>query len=351
MSKRRKNKKEPFIIKLANGIFTLGLAGIMLFGLQSWSASNSLKFAQISDSHFYTGQDNTSYKLRAESGKLLDDAIAQVNETPNINFVMFTGDLIDKSFEKELRGFLPHADKLKYPWYFAFGNHDTCIGGYLTPEVYISMVKAHNPNFIFDKSYYSFEPQKGYKVIVLDTIIRDRLTSNGRIDAEQLKWLEEELDDAKKDIVLIFMHVPIVEPFESVGHRLLNASEVQAVIEKHKNPIAVFQGHYHAAMIKQRENVLYVSTPSLVSYPNAFRIITVTNQRKKVVFNIDYKETRLTNIQRLAKIMVFKSNLMSGEEKDHSGTFEIARDGRGYNKRADVRGGETPFNTVEKDEK
>lgn len=96
-------------------------------------------------------------------------------------------------------------------------------------------------------------PQKGYKVIVLDSIIRDHLTSNGRIDDEQLKWLDNELDNSKKDTVLIFMHVPIVEPFESVGHRLLNAAEVQEVIEKHKNPIAVFQGHYHAAMIRQHD--------------------------------------------------------------------------------------------------
>ena len=75
----------------------------------------------------------------------------------------------------------------------------------------------------------------------------------------------------------------------------------------------------------QIDNVLYVSTPSLVSYPNAFRIITVTNHRKKVVFNIEYKETRLKNIQKLAKIMVFASNIYSGEEKDHSGTFELKR--------------------------
>lgn len=325
MSRRSKKKKEPLILKIANAAFTFLLAGAMVYGLQSYSAATSLKFAQISDAHFYTGEDNTSFKLRAESGKLLDDAIQQVNEIPNINFVMFTGDQIDKSFEKELRAFLPYAQKINYPWYITFGNHDTCIGGYLTPEVYLEMVRAANENFTSKKPYYSFVPQKGYKVIVLDTIIRDRLTSNGKIGQEQLQWLEKELDDTGKDTVLIFTHVPLVEPFDSVGHRLLNADEVRAVVEKHKNPIAVFQGHYHATMIKQFDNVLYVSTPSLVSYPNAFRIITVTNHRKKVVFDIEFKETRLKNIQKLAKIMVFASNLYSGEEKDQSGTFEIKK--------------------------
>ncbi len=325
MKKHNTQKKDSFFIKVANAVFTLFLASVMVVGIQCYSAVTSLKFAQISDTHFYTGEDNTSFKLRAESAKILDDAISQVNETPNINFVMFTGDQIDKSFEKELSAFLPHAEKLNYPWYITFGNHDTCVGGYLTPEVYLSMVNKANPKFDFKKSYYSFTPQKGYKVIVLDTIIRDRITSNGQISEEQLKWLEDELNSSKRDTILIFTHVPLVEPFESSGHRLLNADKAREIIEKHKNPIGVFQGHYHAAMIKQFDNVLYISSPSLVSYPNAFRIVTVTNHRNKVTFDVQMKETRLKNIQKLAKIMVFASNLYSGEEADQNGTFEIKK--------------------------
>ena len=323
--RKKQKRRETFIAKIANTFFTLVLASVMVVGLQCYSAVSSLKFAQVSDAHFYTGEDNTTFKLRAESGNLLDDAINQINETPNINFVMFTGDQIDKSFEKELSAFLPHAQKLNYPWYITFGNHDTCIGGFLTPQVYLDMVEKANPQFNFKKPYYSFSPQKGYKVIVLDTIIRDRLTSNGIIGDEQLKWLDNELKSANNDTVLIFTHVPIVEPFESANHRLLNADKVKQIIEKYDNPIGVFQGHYHASRIKQINNVLYVSSPSLVSYPNAFRIITVTNHRNKVVFDIETKETNMKNLQKLAKIMVFTSSLYSGEEKDQYGTFEIKK--------------------------
>ncbi len=53
-----------------------------------------------------------------ESPRLLDDAIEQINEQNDLDFVMFTGDLIDKSFEKELRAVLPHVEKLNTPWYF-----------------------------------------------------------------------------------------------------------------------------------------------------------------------------------------------------------------------------------------
>ena len=99
----------------------------------------------------------------AESPRLLDDAISQINATPNIDFVMFTGDLIDKPFEKELHAILPHLSQINAPWYFAFGNHDVCIGGYLTKKVYFDILREVNPNFNYDKPYYSFVPKKVIK--------------------------------------------------------------------------------------------------------------------------------------------------------------------------------------------
>ena len=192
MSKRKyrvKEKKEGFFTKLLNAVITLCLTAGMLWGLQACSGvgATSLKFAQLSDVHFLENGSNTTFKMTGESPRLFDDAIAQINEQSDIDFVMFTGDLIDKSFEKELKAFLPHANKLNAPWYFAFGNHDRCVGGYLNTLVYLDMVRNSNENFKFKKAYYSFEPKKNYKVIVLDNIITDEITSNGYIDEVQLK--------------------------------------------------------------------------------------------------------------------------------------------------------------------
>lgn len=323
--KHKKNNSESFMSTLKNWTISLLLAGIMFFGLQCYSSITSLKFAQVSDVHFYTGSDNTTFKMRAESPKLLDDAIEQINETPNVSFVMFTGDLIDKPFEKELSAFLPHTEKLDIPWYFAFGNHDTMVGGYLNPKTYMEIVNKYNKNYQFKKTYYSFIPQRGYKVIVLDSIIRDRLTSNGKIGEEQLNWLDEELNKSKKDTVLIFLHVPVLEPYNSPNHRLLDSDKIQEVLNKYKNPIIVFQGHYHGAKITQIDNILYVSCPALVSYPNAFRMITISNYRNKISVNIEDKQTRLKNVQKLAKLLVFSGGIYEGEEKDRNATIIIKK--------------------------
>ena len=320
-----RRKKESFVSKLKNAVTTVILAGIMLFWVQGYSDASGLRFVQVSDDHFLQDAPNTTFKMIAESPKLLDDAIEQINEISNVSFVMFTGDLIDKPFEKELHAVLPHLEKIKAPWYFSFGNHDVCVGGYLTKKLYFDILREANPNFTFEKPYYSFIPKKGYKVIVLDSIIDSEVTANGYIYPEQLKWLDEELKASQNDIVLIFMHVPLVEPFSSPNHRMRNADEVISTIEKYKNPIGVFTGHYHAAKVIQHDNVLYVSSPSLVSYPNAFRLVNITEKKDKVIFDLQFKETRLKNVQKLAKLMVFASTLYSGEEKDQTATYVIKK--------------------------
>lgn len=320
-----RRKKTSFLSKLYNTTFTLFLVCIMFLGVQGYTNASGLKFAQVSDVHFLENGTNTTFKMTAETPNLIDDAIEQINSEQNVDFVMFTGDLIDKPLEKELKAVLPHLAKLNYPWYFAFGNHDVCIGGYLTKNLYLSILRENNKNFTFEKPYYSFTPKKGYKVIVLDTIVDDRLTSNGYIYPEELSWLDNELKNSTKDVVLIFMHVPLVEPFVSPNHRLKNANEVNSVIEKYKNPIGVFMGHYHAMKITQKNNVLYVNSPSLASYPNAFRMININADRRKVTFDIQYKETGLKNIQKLAKMLVFGTSVYTGEEQDRSGTYVIKR--------------------------
>ncbi len=328
VSKQNKRcKKEGFFTKLVNAVITLCLTAGMLWGLQAYSGAgaNTLKFAQVSDVHFLADGSNTTFKMIGESPRLLDDAVAQINEQSDIDFVMFTGDQIDKSFEKELKAFLPHVEKLNAPWYIAFGNHDRCIGGYLNTLVYLEMVRNSNPDFKFKKAYYSFEPKKNYKVIVLDNIITDEITSNGYIDEDQLKWLKKELDGSKNDTVLIFMHVPVVEPFASPNHKMRNGVVLKQLIESYKNPIGVFQGHYHATKITQHDNVLYVSSPALVSYPNAFRIVNVSNYKDKTVFEFDWRETREKTIQKMAKLLVFSGGIYSGEQQDQVGIYEIKK--------------------------
>lgn len=328
-SAMKANKKKNNFIK---SIFDLTVLTFAVIGfvvcLNGFAKRpDELHFAHISDVHYTKELENTPYKLRKNSPELFDDAIAQVNEMNDIAFVMFGGDLVDRAKESELEGFLEHAEGLKAPWYYTFGNHDSMLGGTLTPERYLADVRKANPDFKFDKTYYSFNIKKNYKIIVLDSIIRERLTSNGEIPKAELEWLEKELTTAQKQkqVVLIFLHVPILEPIASENHRLLNYQEVLELLGKFKNPIAVFQGHYHISKIKQMNNLLFVSTPSLVSYPNAFREIKITNNNDKVIFDIKTKNTRLENLRAQAKVFMVTPSIPEGQELDRNGTYTIIK--------------------------
>ena len=323
--KNKKKKSDSIFTKLLNGFVTICLTFAMVWGLQAYSTSTGLKFVQLSDIHFSDTAPNSTFKMLGDSEKLLDDAVNQINEEDNLDFVMITGDLIDTPFEKELRAAISHLNNLNSPWYFAFGNHDRCVGGYLTTPVYLEMLKETNKKHKYNSSYYSFVPKKGFRVIVLDNIITDKITSQGYIGEEQYRWLKKELDKSTKDTVLIFMHIPVIEPFPSPNHRLKNSSQIMSLIESYKNPIGVFQGHYHAAKITQRNNVLYVNSPALVSYPNAFRIVNITNYKDKTTFEFQWKETKLTTVQKMAKILVLVPSVYEGEKQDHEGIYEIKK--------------------------
>lgn len=291
-------------------------------GVSAFSYTNTLRFAHISDVHLSDKTLNTSYKLLANSRELFDDEIKQINNTKNLDFVFVTGDMTDRPKPEMIEEFDSKMNTLKYPWYSAFGNHDIAVGGPVTKEKYIEILRKNNKNFIFKKPYYSFTPKRGFLVIALDGVIDNTLTANGKISDEQLKWLDSELSKAQKknEVPLIFLHFPLHEPFASFHHRILNQDEFYSVLNKYKMPIAIFSGHYHATKIYKEGHILHVSTPSLASYPNAFRIVNVRNNKNNVIFNFEFKETNLKDLQKKAKLLAFSSQKLYGEETDRNTT-------------------------------
>ena len=325
MSKRKKH--QSCLSKIFNFLMTTVLVVITAFSLQMYfnraEGATTLKFAQISDDHLSSETVNKGYRLTANSKDLLNDAIDEINHTQNIDFVFFTGDVIDVPFEKNMRMFLEHANKLKFPYYAVPGNHDICVGGYMSKSLHIDLMQEYNKNFKFYKTYYSFTPKIGYKVIALDPIIDNRITANGELPQEQLDFLDKELSESGNNTVLIFMHVPLKQPFTSDSHRLLNSESMYKILHKYNNPIAIFTGHYHTTKVSKEDNIIHVSTPALISYPNAFRFVTVHNYKNKAVFEIQYNPTRLSELQKKAKLMVFHSSAYYGTEKDRTVTITI----------------------------
>jgi len=225
-----------------------------------------------------------------------------------------------------LEKFLSHTDNLIYPWYAIDGNHDIGIDGQLTKEKFMSVIGEHNRRMKGENIYYSFTPKRGYHVICLDSIIDYKVTTNGEISEKQLQWLQKELDKHKNDTVIVCTHAPIIEPYSSQNHKIINEYDVRKVLKSHSNPVIVLQGHYHAARLKQDNNMVVISCPSLVSFPNAFRVINLNTTKNKVKVDVFLKETGLKEVQNHARIRLLGTQLLYGEESDRNASLELRRE-------------------------
>ena len=320
--KRYKRKKESFFSKFINCVLTLLIA--CAIGSQvCTAANNNLRVAQVSDAHFSSFEENTSYKFLKKSPELLDDVIFQINTSGPYDFVMFTGDLVNKPKVSELEKFISHANNLVYPWYAIDGNHDISIDGPLTKRKFLETLAANNDNMQQENIYYAFTPKKGFRVICLDSIIDYKLTSNGEISNEEFMWLTQELEKHAKDTVIVCSHVPIIEPFSSPNHKMQNEYEVRKLLKTHKNPLIVLQGHYHTTKIIQDDNMLVIACPSLVTYPNAFRVININSNKQRTMVDVYLKETNLKDIQSRSKLRLMGTERLYGEESDRNASFEL----------------------------
>ena len=225
-------------------LFIFTVVVVMFFVSDLPSFSGTLKFVQLSDIHYSTVREDTSYKLLSKTKPLLEDAISQINSEKNINFVMITGDGIDRPTKDSIVQLTDLLNTLNYPWYYALGNHDTTTDGYLTKQKILEIIKEKNPNYKFNSLYYTFKPKAGYRVIVLDGAKNKGISSNGNIPKEELNWLDNILSKSKNDVVLIFLHFPLYPPYDSPNHKILNDEEFKAVLTKYQMPIAIFSGHY-----------------------------------------------------------------------------------------------------------
>ena len=311
--------RKSFISFFIAFVLSFSIANVSTYAL-----GNSLKFVHLSDTHLTLTRQDTSFKSLGKSKGLLEDAISQINELQNLDFVFQTGDMVDFPRESDAIMYMGMMNNLKYPWYVSFGNHDLAVNGDLKRDRFLFLLNSHNKNFDFNTSYYSFKPKKGYKIIVLDAVDNSKITGNGIFTKEQLEWLDVELDkSSKKDVILIFLHHPILEPYPSHHHKILNTDEFYKVVDKYKNPICIFSGHYHATKITKEHNIVHVSTPALVTYPNAFRLINISNYRKKVIIDFYFKPTNLPEMKSTEKIRALIAGHCAGVEKDQNTTIII----------------------------
>ena len=247
-----------------------------------------LRFGVITDAH-YASREAGGSRHYADSMAKMREAIASFNRA-DLDFVIELGDMkdmpADANAEQTLR-FLDDIEReykrFEGPAYHVLGNHDMdCI----TKEEFL----AHTSNVgrTTDRGHYAFTAN-GYRCIVLDANYNLDGTpySRGNFDwtkamipAEQVVWLEKELSQHRKQPTLIFIH-QMLDRFSDISPKLCvsNAEEVVAILEAHKQVLAVFQGHHHPGHYSHRKGIHYVTFNGMIEKAapehNSYAIVEV----------------------------------------------------------------------------
>ncbi|MXY50714.1 MAG: phosphodiesterase [Gemmatimonadetes bacterium] len=155
-----------------------------------------MRIVQLSDPHIVPaeqqpvhGQD-TLERFRA--------AVNAVNRlSPSPDLVVMTGDQSNDGTEASYRALKDILTRLRFPCHMALGNHD------YRPVFRMIMLEETGAD---SAPYYYSLNRSGYRIIVLDT--QDEGEVSGRLDDDQLDWMEQELATGLPSVIC--MHHPPV---------------------------------------------------------------------------------------------------------------------------------------------
>ena len=241
--------RKYFLLILLWGIFSLSGCNNDIFGLfgstdlsKRWQARNTFNFLSFADRNISTGDTysfivlNDTHINNGDTGGLekLKDIIDD-----DVKFVVFNGDITQSGKQKDLETFIRIAESLSVPCYPVVGNHDIYFGNW---PVWKKLIGS---------TCYRINTG-GATLLMLDS-------ANAYFGAEQLDWLENELNRASGR-VFVFSHVNLfvespvdIQQFTDIRERARIISLLKGRCD------AMFMGHVHQRIIKELGGVHYIS--------------------------------------------------------------------------------------------
>ena len=209
--------------------------------------AKDLKFAQITD---------VNYKKNSE---VLIKIIKDINKTPDIDFVVFTGNNIGQANPANLKNFLIDAKKLNVPYYVVLGNKDVSKTNHLDKKTYVKMlckVNRFHPkttNYTFKKKDIVFVVADGSKEVIP--------SPNGVYSNETIAWVDGQLTKYKNNKVVILQHFPLANKPTGEFYYTHNALEYLQMLSRHNNVIAVITGHFRKNDEITYGGIRHITTP------------------------------------------------------------------------------------------
>ena len=207
-------------------------------------SSGGLSFVQISDSHIgFNKEPNPTPHLTLQS------AIDQIRALPNAPaFVVHTGDVTQLSKPEEFDTAAQIIQGVGRPVHFVPGEHDV-IGD--NGAAFFTRF-----NGAADRKWYSFD-HGGAHFIALANVLDLQAGGLGRLGAEQLEWLEQDVKGRTASTpIVVLAHMPLWTVYPQWGWGTDDAAQALAYLKKFGS-VTVLNGHIHQVMQKVEGNVTF----------------------------------------------------------------------------------------------
>ncbi|HEY9607638.1 MAG TPA: metallophosphoesterase [Allocoleopsis sp.] len=247
----------------------------------------NFRFAVVSDLHI--GLSHTiwnvpnRFHLVEVSIPALELALEHL-KVLEIDFLLLPGDLTQHGEVDNHTWLQQRLSQLPFPVYVVPGNHDV---PNLLPDdrsIGLSDFPYYYRQFGYDNPeqlYYTHEVLPGLQLIGLNSNQFDESGKQlpvGRLDEQQLAWLDRVLAQSKDKLVLVMVHHNVVEHLPGQSHHplgrryMMENAPVLLKMLKAAGVNLVFTGHLHVQDVAYRDGIYDITTGSLVSYPHPYRI-------------------------------------------------------------------------------
>ena len=200
--------------------------------MEAYSLNNKpIVLAQITDSHLFSSADGLHHGHNVLDN--LRNVLLSVGNTPQIDYVVFTGDLTQDHTEQSYQNFVDcvHECDIAVPIYYLAGNHDE-------PEL-LAKYFSVSP-FLADKEISLTH----WQVQLVDS---KSATPAGYVSGPALEKLQSTIMTDKHQLLMMHHH-PIDVGYFIDKHGLQNKAEFWQAINGYNNIKAIACGHVHSAM-------------------------------------------------------------------------------------------------------
>ena len=262
-------------------LFTL----LTLLFFYSYVNAETFKFAQVTDVHYpKTGIAGYEGRRFDFAIKNYNKAIDMINDS-DVEYVFFTGDIVDKSFKEVFDDFFNATSKLNKKYYISLGNHDSNSTNGFTKKDTLEYLKNNTPYQQNSASHYAVL-NENFIAVMLDGSNDIEMDAQGFYSKDTLGWLEKILKENPDKKFLIFQHFPLLEPVKDSAyvhkHSTCKKGNYIRLLKKYKNIVLIASGHYHVSCEKEKYGVKHYSTPALFLENSYYRVFEIDHDHGKI---------------------------------------------------------------------